>query len=264
MSLKLQSRMEVTGSLRCESALHIGAGEEGRAAADSGVVKTVDGRPLVPGSSLKGVFRTAAERISHIFGLTACFLEAGAGCVSGDHDEERKARERLRDLRAEKVDGFLEENVCGVCRVFGSPLAAGKVKFADAALIGGDSVVDVRDGVGLDRESRTAVPKIKFNFEAVPAGSEFAFRMRGEDLSETEKALTWAVLLEWCRGFHLGGLTSRGLGLTTLQDARIGWVDASDREGFKEYLLRGTFRSVSLDEASAAVEHALNAAGSQT
>ena len=72
---RLDGRIEVSGTIRFKSAFHLGTGEGGRAGTDKGALVGADGTPLLPGSSVKGVFRSTAERLAHLLGLTACLLE---------------------------------------------------------------------------------------------------------------------------------------------------------------------------------------------
>ncbi|HHC25089.1 MAG TPA: CRISPR-associated RAMP protein, partial [Desulfobacterales bacterium] len=80
-------KVRITGNLVFETAFHIGSGKEGELAADMGVLLEPDGRPILPGSSLKGNFRSFAERLSDYLGLKACLLDSdlsGVKCVSDE------------------------------------------------------------------------------------------------------------------------------------------------------------------------------------
>ncbi|RMF71102.1 MAG: CRISPR-associated RAMP protein [Acidobacteria bacterium] len=231
--LTLAERLVFEAEIVTETGLHVGSGSGGEAGSDSGVMRTADDRPLVPGSSLKGVFRTAAERIAHALGLRTCHLEPGHGCAGGDPDLAKKIRERVEQGNGDQVEVQLAENLCDTCRLFGSSLAAGKLAFEDTVPAEGSfsGRVEVRDGVGLDRDSRTARSGIKYDFEVVPAGARFPLRIVAENLEPAEKSLVCAVLLDWTRGFQLGGMTSRGLGRCRLEGLRAARFDLTSREG---------------------------------
>ncbi len=253
--LEFRERLDASGVIVTETALHVGSGGSGRGASDNGIVLTVRGEPFIPGSSLKGVFRATAERFAEALGLGACHLEAGRGCASGDPNVRKQADEELQKAAGSEVDGIVEKHTCFACRIFGSPLAASRVSFADAAVMEWAGATEVRDCVCLDRDGRTAARGLKFDVEVVPAGARFRFRMQGHNLDERQKALLFAVLFEWRRGFHIGGLTSRGLGAARLEDLRVEELDL-DRNGRAAligYLVGG--KAAVVDEA--AMRHAI-------
>ena len=73
----------------------------------------------------------------------------------------------------------------------------------------------VRDGVGIDRPSRTAARQgaVKFDLEVLPAGTTFCLRLEwaGDELVAEE--LLVAALAEWQAGRGaIGGRTNRGVG----------------------------------------------------
>lgn len=72
---KLNDRYLFTGQLVMESGLHIGGGRDTLTTTDSAVMKYIDDRPYIPGSSMKGAFRSAVERISaSLPGVRTCAL----------------------------------------------------------------------------------------------------------------------------------------------------------------------------------------------
>lgn len=65
---------------------------------------------------------------------------------------------------------FIEHNLCDTCKLFGSTAFAAKVRVSDLRLRGGwVEMTEIRDGVGIDRDTETAKAKIKFDLEVVPA-----------------------------------------------------------------------------------------------
>ena len=96
-------RVKITGNLTFETAFHIGSGKEGELATDMGILKELDGSPVLPGSTLKGNFRTFAERLSEYLGFTACLLDSklsGVECVS-DEEYRKKVYDEFKELRSE-------------------------------------------------------------------------------------------------------------------------------------------------------------------
>lgn len=63
-NLKLEDKVEIRGKIRVVTGLHIGGSREGAriGGVDNEMIKTRDGKPYIPGSSLKGKLRCLIER----------------------------------------------------------------------------------------------------------------------------------------------------------------------------------------------------------
>ena len=235
-----EKKVKITGNLTFETAFHIGSGKEGELATNMGVLRELDGRPILPGSTLKGNFRAFAERLSGYLDFTACLLDSelsGVECVS-DESYRKRVYEEFKDLdkETEKL-AWLENHTCRICRLFGSPLQASRIYFSDGQLLKWGQRVQVRDGVCIDRDSETARYGAKYDFEVVPGGAVFSITIELENPENGELALVGSVLAEWENGFRLGGFTSRGLGRVRLMDIKVGQVDYSNPDQLKAYLM---------------------------
>jgi len=267
----IQTRYRFTGTLTLETALHIGTGQIATVT-DSPILRNAAGEPFIPGSSLKGAFRAAIARIVPNLGLQACdvfgdddfclspqngqkhkdylavrrFLEREVPSSGGGNDAE-KARKALEQFEhpdwigkkiAEKdLLTLLDENLCPVCRVFGSPFYAAKARFDDLSVQDWFHVTEIRDGVGIDRDSERAVENIKFDFEAVPAGTTFRFRLTVESPTEQDLGLIAIGLREMQEGMvRLGGIRSRGLGQCRLDLELVQKLDFGDVKVLQAYL----------------------------
>jgi CRISPR-associated RAMP protein (TIGR02581 family) len=191
--------------LTCLTGLHIGAGKSADlSGSDMPVLRDAAGRPLVPGSSLRGVLRSGVEAISLSLGLDKVCSLAGPDS-SGDfaqHWREMTLVERLFGRVAEKRAGFS----------YGS-----RLQISDAE-VKTDVAVELRDGVGIDRETRTAGTGVKFDLEVVPAGTSFEGRIRFKNPAGYEIGLLAQAL--WMLdegGLLLGGKSARGLGWVKIQ-----------------------------------------------
>lgn len=256
--MKLDKRLEIKGRIRFETAFHIGSGSGGAGASDMGVLLDHGGQPVLPGSSLKGVFRSTAEALAEHLGASTCFLDKLQKiCAGGNEDLAKDRLEKLSRASAAEIDQILSSSLCDTCRLFGSVLSKGKIRFSDAPVLEWAGALEIRDGVGIDRDSGTAVPRVKYDYEAVPAGASFAFTMTAENLTEREQALVFVVLGEWQRRFHLGGMTSRGFGAARLVDVELSAVDFSEPDQRLAYLLDGTTKTLDAAEVRHAVELAL-------
>jgi len=160
--------------------------------------------PFIPGSSLKGVFRSHAERIARtlqpksVCGVFDSAEVKGCGWRCSEHKDARDYRES-----------------CPACRLFGSTLWKGRFRTGDAYLVPEDRDVnpEVRDSVGIDRVSGGAARGAKFDLEVMPAGVTFETQF---DLVNFECwQLGWvAYVLRDLQDerIRVGMGTSRGLG----------------------------------------------------
>jgi len=243
------NKVKIEGTLTFKTAFHIGSGKEGEMATDMGVLLEPDGRPILPGSTLKGCFRSFAERLSGYLGLTACLLDnalSGETCYTGIEQKDRKGKnDEFKKINAEdkKLD-WIEKNTCDICQLFGSPLKASRIFFSDGKLTNWGDRLQARDGVCIDRDSETARPGAKYDFDVVPAGTQFRITIELENPDEDELALVGAVLTEWQEGFRLGGFTSRGLGRVMLSDTTVLQMNYNDPGQLKSYLLKREMQTV--------------------
>jgi len=160
--------------------------------------------PFLPGSSIKGVLRSHAERIART-------LQARSVCGVFDDAEITGCGRRLE----EKKGPSDYQRSCPACRLFGSLLWKGRFSTGDAYLIEEDRDVEpeLRDGVGIDRVSGGASGGAKFDLEVMPAGVTFETQF---DLVNFEAwQLGWMAYvvrdLTEAR-IRIGAGTSRGLG----------------------------------------------------
>ena len=235
---QFENRWLITATLRMKTALSVGS----RASlmptgSDLPVIKTPEGVPFIPGSSLKGVVRTYVERVLRTMDelkqqrqgqrLWACDpLDERQRCVTGER--KRALLEKAGEDDARFTELIWHES-CTACRLFGSPWLASRVAFQDAMLANRDSLLrltEVRDGVGIDRDLGSAKTGIKYDFETVPAGAEFGITIVVENAEEWEVGLLLLALEAMKRGeLPIGGKTTRGPGwgeLVNLKVQRIG------------------------------------------
>ena len=270
----LRTRYLFSGRLVLDTALHVGGGRESSTVTDSPILRDSLGQPLIPGSSFKGAFRAAVERlVPNLLHLSTCQLVAGYerclttnrplskdyGRVSkaaaqgnilgrGNTPTARRDREILERLNREEWIGqemdedhlldLLAEHLCDTCKTFGSVHLAAVAQFHDLPVVDPwAETTQIRDGVGIDRDSERAVDQIKFDYEVVPAQTEFEFRMTVENPTGHDLGLVTLGLQEFINGMiPLGGIRSRGLGRCHLEDTKLAIVDFSDAENLVAYL----------------------------
>jgi len=233
---KLSRKIEITGTLRCVTALRIGAGKDGGdvAATDLPVLRDGLGRPLLPGSSLKGVVRSSVEALLRAMPADPAKMDQWA-CDPFSQDqrcvpdlpgkEERKAMERMTQPERTRHQRKRLEKLCMACRTFGAPGYASHVLFRDA--IARDGVhVERRDGVAIDRDLGRVSGARKYDFEVVSQGSRFDFGLTIDGAREWQEGLVVLGLQMLDEGFaRVGGATSRGLGRVALDGATVRILD---------------------------------------
>lgn len=255
---RFHNRLRLTGLLVLETGLRVGAGsEDSVVGADMPVVRDAWGRPFIPGASLKGVLRAEVERLARTINrhplVWACPnpLDIREGlCVT-----DSRKRELIRQAR--RPDGQVDEGdftrtvaaaTCPVCRLFGSPWLAGKLRIRDLPIEEKTWAgrLEVRNGVGIRRDTRTAAKGILYSYEAVPAGARFDCEILIENADEVELGLAMLGLRELVQGrLLLGGSRSRGLGRARVEGwETIQWVNGADTEGLLDYLATGKGKSL--------------------
>jgi CRISPR-associated RAMP protein (TIGR02581 family) len=212
--------------------LLIRAGETGLnpGIADLSCVRThhVERGPTVfiPGSSLKGVVRSAAE----------ASIRNKVGNWEGACDPLGKAScgARLKELKKESGEdrsAKIHRAHCLACRTFGSTVLKGRVAIRDLLPFrdGQDDTdnfrhanrVESRHGVAINRISG-AVQHGPFDLETVPPGAAFFGDVALENYQTWQLGLIAAAIDELNEGFaQLGSNKSRGLGLVKVRVLEI-------------------------------------------
>ncbi len=234
------NRLRLEGRIVTRTGLHIGAGgSHDPLATDSPVVRNAAGMPYIPGSSLKGVVRSAAESLMRGAGqagaLWTCEFLAGQPCLEhlrveeirdihrqnfGKQVQDKELREEDFELsvqRATTTDVWKES--CTICRLFGSLALASRVRFPDLPLDGGRPMLEIRNGVGIERDRELAAAGVLYDFEAVPPETRFELTVILDNATDAEVGLVLYLFEQLDQGnLALGGKTSRGLG-----QVRVEW-----------------------------------------
>ncbi len=230
----LTSRLIVTGQLETQTPLRIGTGGSTNVTgSDNPVMKDSTGSPIIPGSSLKGALRAYLEAILQILQqstnekLVCGILSSGAtkekdlilaSCLTHLSNELSPDN---RSIPKSELDRHVVEDSCLMCRLFGSPWLGSRLFLRDspASLWSGHYVF--RDGVAIDRDTGTAANKRKYDFEAVPAGTRFDFKMQVDNANDVEMAIALLAVRTLEQGqLQLGGARSRGTGWCYLVETR--------------------------------------------
>jgi len=196
----LRKRYVIKGILRAITPLHIGRGrgEPELGEADLPILKLADGRPYIPGSSIKGCIRAEAERILTGLGIHVCIYEKSAANIAPDYR-------------------CGPEKPCASCEIFGSTEMSSRVIIRDALPLQ-KTPAEVRTGIALERDTRTVAPGRLFEIEYVPPGVEFELEIVVENPEPWMLGLLFLVLRSLS---VLGGQGSRGMGKVEFRLERI-------------------------------------------
>ncbi len=187
---------------------------------------------FLPGSSLKGVFRSHSEKI-------ICSLAPHVVCYpfAGNEDKEADLEQRQRDYRdscgerfnqfakkgederkqLERRTDWVYEQSCPTCRLFGSTGFIGRIAIGDAYLAS-RSITEQRDGVGIDRLTGGASHGAKFELEVVSREVSFETDIHLRNFEIWQLGMLFVVLQDMQDELiRLGSGRSRGLGKVTAQ-----------------------------------------------
>ena len=260
---KLTSRVTIRGMLIAETGLHIGAGSSSidPSATDSPVIRDGRGLPFIPGSSLKGALRAHLESVVRSLSRTGfescdpladpCIPSEKRGVKAGIKEIKEKAEKDAtsdgqlnRVLYDDLVTAQIENQSCIVCQLFGSPWLSSRVLIRDSFVAEPHLAgrVELRDGVGIDRDTETARKGVKYDFEVIPATTSFLVEIVVENADDDLAGLFAVGLREMEQGrVALGGKATRGLGVVRLTTTEIELIDGSD---LLEYFIKGKGKGI--------------------
>ncbi|MEM4468849.1 MAG: CRISPR-associated RAMP protein Csx7 [Candidatus Nezhaarchaeales archaeon] len=188
--------------------------------------------PYIPGSSLKGVFRSYATLLARHSGLKACTGLPKETC--GDL-EEVEGKKKLNDYinylmengKSEDALKTFYERACLMCKIFGSTRYMSKVSFSDAYPVDeSGNVIDVktgiRTGIAIDRRTGAAQPGAFYRVEFVEPGARFKFNIHCRNLPNYALGLLSLVLRRMNKGLvKVGGFKSRGFGAVKVEGLKF-------------------------------------------
>ncbi|MCA1592681.1 MAG: CRISPR-associated RAMP protein [Acidobacteria bacterium] len=217
---RFDNRVTFSGTLTTLTAMRIGAGRAtGVTGTDLPVVRDVLGCPYIPGSSFKGALRSQVESIMRTLSARGACDPLSDPCVSADQMKKWQQERRADGISDKQLAGRVYDASCDVCRVFGSNWLASKVSLRDLRVKKGIwfDQYQIRNGVAIDRDTGTAAEKKLYDFEVVPAATEFECEIVVENASDPELGLLALALRPFERGEGtLGGARSRGLGVVKI------------------------------------------------
>ena len=221
-------RYIIKGNITNISQLHVGAGGiEAEFSNDNPLIRLKIGNtdvPYIPGSSLKGIFRTEIEKFLKIQERTHKPEHFQNVCYVYDNKNNCNTKE--------------VENICLVCRIFGNSQVGSHIIVSDA-ILNMDKFPGVKNkpGIAINRITGAAQRGAVFPVEALQPGGIFSFELQiiNIDLKENNiitraiKFLLKKLLEGW---IYVGGKRSTGLGNIKIADAKIIEIRPEDLHEF--------------------------------
>jgi CRISPR-associated protein Csm3 len=230
--LKLIGKLILEGEMLCESGLHVGAGKGSLeiGGADNPVVKDAQGRPYVPGSSLRGRIRSLLEQATGMaVPSELVYISKRKGQEVRIHQSDRPDDEICilfgrSPGRMEKAGGGDESGVHATparLSVFDAPLIAGSITPQMRENLD-DELTEVKSENAIDRITSQANPR---TLERVPAGARFKVRMVLDLLCAEDAVLPGLLVqgLALLQDDALGGGGSRGNGRVSFDNLKLTW-----------------------------------------
>lgn len=199
MEYKAEKKI-IIGKLIFETSLHIGSGEED-AWIDSPLVKTKEGIPFIPGTTIAGIFRQLAEE--------------------NFKDNEKAVYELFGPIKKEEEEGGFNK--------------ASRLIFCDAFCDTYHS--GYRNGVAINRNSLTSRKRALFSLETVDKPI-FNFKLMIDNPQKEDMMITEPILAELQSGrVAIGADKSRGLGWVRASHLKYADINLTDLDNFVNYLI---------------------------
>jgi len=211
---KITKIVKIEGTLVNETPLRVGYGKSlsFAEATDNPIIKRGE-RPIIPGSTLKGAFRSFVESYAKSLGDKVCELT----------DDECKS--------------CSDDSYCIPCTLFGFKDIASRVYILDA--IAQKFEISQRTMVAISRVFGGQIPKHLYTLDYVEPNSEFSFTMyvynldfvNGENEIWKKKSMeALKLLLKFLmkEGIFIGARKSVGFGLVKLINANVTLYEAPD------------------------------------
>lgn len=265
MLKKIFCEAKIKITISPEGALLIKAGSATVTGPDMTFVKSYKNgqpNPFLPGTSLKGVFRSHAEKIIRTLS------EKSSVCLpySNEGDEKfcgdffkRKDKDEIKNTDVYKYS-------CPACKTFGSTYFKGRLSISDAYSKEKVNTED-RDGIAIDRYTGGTAHGAKFDLEVITTG-HFEAEIHIRNFEIWQLGLIGFVIKDLNDGLlRIGFGTSRGLGKVDLKindfivtyygdkkDKFLDIGDLSSNEEQKAYTFFKANKDISLPESKDSIE----------
>lgn len=233
----LLRQVKVTCRLRTLEPLRVGSGKADTpdATTDMPVIRIKELRsglevPYIPGSSLKGLFRSVAESIAKSEGIKPdpCSGLSRSNCMATRRVEgqilEDFVKKLLRNNALREAVKSFTDNACLLCKVFGAPTYKSKVVFENAYPVDEEGNLTnvptgIKMGIAIDRATGAVATGALYKVEYVEPGALFSFSLNSTNLPNYALGLLVEVFTLLDEGLiRVGGFKSRGFGRVRAED----------------------------------------------
>lgn len=187
--------------------------------------------PYIPGSSLKGVFRSWATTIARSKGLNVCTGLSKETCMDIREVDGKKLRahihSKLKGGNSSAAMKIFWDTACLMCKIFGAPGYSSKVHFSDAYPIDENgnptpTLKGVRTGIAINRRTGAVFRGALYTVEYVEPGARFKFNVRCENLPNYALGLLSSILKMIDSGeIKIGGFKTRGFGACRVENLKV-------------------------------------------
>jgi len=185
----------------------------------------------LPGSSLKGIFRSHIEKV-----INSIKPQVACNPFQGPNDRSDKLYRRScgshPDFNIKTLSHLVYAGSCPTCRLFGSTQFAGRLAVQDAYLSENDkerTLIERRDGIGIDRLTGGTISKAKFDLATVTADTTFSTMLHLRNFEIWQLGLLFVIIQDMeDELIRIGSGRSRGLGKVT---ARISEREEGPHQG---------------------------------
>ncbi|MEM1520650.1 MAG: CRISPR-associated RAMP protein Csx7 [Thermoproteota archaeon] len=186
--------------------------------------------PYIPGSSMKGIFRSAAESIAKSQGIKPdpCSGLSKNSCMDLKRFEGRRlselVEEHLKSNQLQEAIKIFADSACLLCKVFGAPSYKSKVFFEDAYPVNAngrltDVPTGIKMGIAIDRSTGAVAAGALYRIEYIEPGALFSFSLNATNLPNYAVGLLAEVFTLLDEGMiRVGGFKSRGFGRMKIED----------------------------------------------
>ena len=137
--------------------------KEGQASPDMRFIVDANGRIFIPGSSIRGVWRSWCERIARTISNSVPLA-----CNPFNDDISDRANLSCSKRLEKKDPAEVYALSCPICKLFGNTSQGSRIRISDAYIVDGDVERDelpIRDGIGIDRFTGGASKGAKFRYQ---------------------------------------------------------------------------------------------------
>ncbi|MEM0290211.1 MAG: CRISPR-associated RAMP protein Csx7 [Metallosphaera sp.] len=225
--------VEFKAEVVADSPLLISEGDKGRV---KEVMKNIDGVPIIPGSSWKGVFRSVGEIVAKEKNINVCsgLTNDKDNCLKKEVKNIEKCKDKSQNnltvndclndyLRSGDIEDAIKlvfERTCLNCKIFGAQSIIAQTIFMDS--LAKNYKLGTRPMIAIDRKTGSVSKNALVTLEYVEPGSTFDFTLYTYNLPNY--ALGYLLeIMERINNhmFQIGGNKSRGFGFISFKNVTM-------------------------------------------